>query len=74
MSTNIRYIEYTGERLVRENERHHICGLSRAAWYRLEREGRAPRRFPIGERSVAWRLSELEKWVEIRARGEEWVG
>ena len=60
------------ERLIREPERRRITGVSRAHWARLEAAGRAPHRIALSERVVAWRLSDLERWVEIRARGDEW--
>ena len=60
------------ERLAREPERHSITGVSRAHWARLELAGRAPRRIQISERIVAWRLTQLVRWVELKARGEEW--
>lgn len=72
MSTSMSVIEYRGERIVREPERRHITGPSRAHWYRLELEGEAPKRIAITERCVGWRLSDLERWVQLRARGEKW--
>lgn len=72
MSTSMSVIEYHGQRIIREPERRHIAGLSRAQWYRLEQEGRAPKRIPITERCVGWRLSDLERWVQLRSRGEDW--
>jgi prophage regulatory protein len=63
---------YHGERIIRERERATITGLSRPAWYRLERAGKAPRRHPITERTVGWALSDLERWVALRLRGEDW--
>ncbi|MGH9322069.1 MAG: helix-turn-helix transcriptional regulator [Vicinamibacteria bacterium] len=73
MTTTIQY-QYTGERIVREKERQTITGLSRPAWYRLERAGLAPRRRPITERTVGWRLTELQRWVDLTLSGEQWTG
>ena len=55
------------ERLVREPERREITGISRAHWAVLERAGDAPMRVLIGARGVAWRLSDLQAWIEQRA-------
>jgi len=60
------------ERFVREQERTRITGLSRASWYRLERDGRVPRRIRIDTRTVAWRLSALQRWIATVAAGDEW--
>ena len=42
--------------------------LSRATIYRLEREGNFPARVAIGERSVAWRSSQVSEWIAARTR------
>jgi len=45
-----------------------MTGLPRAtvyAWARLER---FPRPIKLGERSSAWRLDEVERWVEERTK------
>ena len=60
------------ERLVREPERRSITGCSRAHWHRLEAAGKAPKRIPISERIVAWRLTQVMAWVAAKSRGEEW--
>lgn len=57
------------DRIVREQERAHITGLSRTAWWQAERENRAPRRRRIGPGSVGWLESELQEWVRSRAEG-----
>lgn len=35
---------------------------------RLEKAGKFPKRIRIGERRVGWRLSEIEAWLDERAR------
>ena len=55
------------ERLVREPERARITGVSRAHWANMEAQGQAPKRILIGVRTIAWRLSDLLKWVERAA-------
>ncbi len=59
-------------RFVRERERKHITGISRTQWWRLEKEGRAPKRRQLGLNSVAWLDFELYRYVQIRAEGKEW--
>lgn len=58
-------------RIVREQERRAITGLSRSQCMRLEREGLFPRRRKLGKNSVGWILSELETWITSRAVGLE---
>ena len=54
------------EALLRIKDVRSATGLSRASIYRAEREGRFPARVPIGERSVAWRASEVQAWIADR--------
>jgi prophage regulatory protein len=51
------------ERLIAEAECRARSGLSRAQRWRLEREGRFPRRLRLGPRTVRWRLSEILAWI-----------
>jgi prophage regulatory protein len=57
--------------IVREHERFRITGLSRVQWWRLEREGKVPRRIQLGVNSVGWLRHELEAWVADRAAQRE---
>jgi prophage regulatory protein len=41
-----------------------VIGLSRPMVYRLEREGRFPKRRRLGPRATGWLLSELERWLQ----------
>ncbi len=52
--------------VVREQGRRKITGLSRVQWWRLEREGLAPRRIRLGRNSVGWIRTELTAWVRAR--------
>ncbi|MDZ4821587.1 MAG: AlpA family phage regulatory protein [Planctomycetota bacterium] len=38
--------------------------LSRTTIWRLERQGKFPRRFKIGSKSVGWLENEVEDWVK----------
>ena len=51
------------DRFIREPERVRITGLSRSAWYKLEREGKVPKRIQLGPRTVGWKLSDIERWI-----------
>ncbi|HFW4798206.1 TPA: helix-turn-helix transcriptional regulator [Salmonella enterica subsp. diarizonae serovar 60-67:z35:-] len=51
------------ERLVREDERRNITGLSRSTVWRLEREGAFPKRKQTGKNSCAWLMSDLLLWM-----------
>jgi len=59
-------IPQTLDPLLREPARRAVTGLSRSAWYVLMNEGEAPKPVPIGQRAVAWRSSDLQKWIEAR--------
>lgn len=45
-----------------ENERARLTGVPRPTWWRIEKEGKAPKRIKVTQRRVAWRLSEIRKW------------
>ncbi len=55
------------DHLIREDERRFITSISRAQAYELEKKCLFPARVKIGQRSVAWRLSEIITWVEKRS-------
>lgn len=56
----------TRDRFMREPEVHNITGLSRTTRWRLEREGKFPRRRAISDASVGWLESEIDSWVADR--------
>jgi predicted DNA-binding transcriptional regulator AlpA len=39
-------------------------GLGRSTIYRLIPEGQFPRNYPLGGNRVAWRESDIDRWVE----------
>ena len=45
-------------------------GLKRSQIYLLMKEGRFPKPLQLGPRSVAWRLDELDEWIEQLPRSE----
>ena len=59
------------DRIVRENERRHITGLSRTSAWRMERQGQFPRRRRVSNGTVGWLLSELLEFVASRQRVDQ---
>ncbi len=55
------------DRFIRENERQLITSISRSQAWKLEQKGLFPKRIKLGNRSVCWRLSEIQQWIENRS-------
>ncbi|MBS7472160.1 AlpA family transcriptional regulator [Pseudomonas syringae] len=51
------------DRLLRLDEVLHTTGLGRNTVYRRIREGTFPKQVRIGPNSVAWRQSEIARWI-----------
>ena len=62
------------DRLVRLPEVLHLCGLSRTAVYDLIARKAFPGPVRIGPRSVGWRHSEVQAWIETRPRATGFLG
>ncbi|HIJ85705.1 MAG: Prophage CP4-57 regulatory [Magnetococcales bacterium] len=56
----------TTDRLLRKKEVLAVSGLAVSSLYDLIRRGDFPRPRKLGERSVAWRESEIRAWIESR--------
>lgn len=41
-------------------------GYSRMHLFRLERDGKFPKRVPLGPNSVGWLASEIDAWIAAR--------
>jgi prophage regulatory protein len=54
------------DRFVREKECGQITGLSRPTRWRLERDGKFPKRRRISPNAIGWLASELEEWLRSR--------
>jgi predicted DNA-binding transcriptional regulator AlpA len=54
------------DRFIREVERRQVTGLSRTTWWRLERQGVAPKRRQLSANSTGWLLSEITAWMQSR--------
>ncbi|GDY28271.1 hypothetical protein AHAT_41610 [Agarivorans sp. Toyoura001] len=55
-------------RFVRERECAQITGLSRQRRWKMEKQGTFPKRINLGPRTIAWKLSELQQWIEDTAK------
>lgn len=55
------------DRYVREAECEDRTGLSKTTRWRLEREGKFPKRRKISNNAVGWLNSELTDWIKSRA-------
>ena len=53
-------------RFLRLREVQHQTGLGRSALYQAIREGKFPRPYSIGPRSVAWASNEVDAWMDSR--------
>lgn len=60
--------QLANDRLVKEKERQIITSISRSQAWKLEKQGKFPKRFKLSERSIAWKLSELLAWVDDQER------
>ena len=56
------------DRLIDAKERRRLVPFSDMHVWRLERDGRFPKRIKIGPNRVAWQLSEILAWIEAKAR------
>jgi len=60
------------DRLIGEEERRRITGLSRTTWWRRERDDPAtPKSIYLGPNTIRWRLSEIHAWMDNLPRAEE---
>ena len=55
------------DRLIDAKERRLLVPYSDMHVWRLEREGKFPKRIKIGANRVAWRLSEILAWIDEKA-------
>lgn len=61
-------------RFIRQPEILRRTGLSKITIYRMELEGRFPRRRKIGVHAVAWVEAEIDAWCAECAAGGPWEG
>jgi prophage regulatory protein len=54
------------DRLLTLPQVRQIVPYSAMHLWRLEKDGKFPRRIKVGPNRVAWSQSEISKWVEVR--------
>lgn len=52
------------DRLIRRAQVLELTGLSRTTLWKMEREGRFPRRRQVGRAAVAWSEREVVEWMQ----------
>ena len=45
-----------------------LTGLSRSTIYDMMRRGKFPASIQLGERAIGWLASDIDAWIEARAR------
>lgn len=56
----------SSEKILRTKEVQGQTKLGRTTIWRLEREGRFPKRVQLSDRRVGWKASDVEAWVQSR--------
>lgn len=46
------------------NDAAHLCGVSRATWWRLHSAGKCPMPVRVTSKSPRWRVDELRAWLD----------
>ena len=54
------------DRIIGSAERRRLLPFSDMHIWRLERQGRFPKRIKLGEHRVGWDLDEIVAWIEAR--------
>ena len=60
-------MEKTKERIIRKPELLSIIGLSDPTIWRMEKDGKFPKRLRLGGNSCGWLESEVDDWLKERA-------
>ncbi len=56
-----------GDRVARKPEVFRITGMSDTTIWRMEQEGKFPKRLRLGGSACGWLLSEVSAWLQQRA-------
>jgi len=56
-------------KIIRKPKVRELTGYSDTTIWRLEKQGRFPKRVRLGEMSVGWYADEVCEWVRLRLRG-----
>lgn len=54
------------ERIILEAERKRMTGISRTTAWRMEKQGKYPKRRKVSDGLVGWLESELDEWIANR--------
>ncbi len=57
---------FPDDRIVSAKERRQLIPYSDMHVWRMEQDGRFPKRIRLGENRVGWSLRELQEWIEAR--------
>ena len=61
------------DRLLRRREVEEITGLSRSTIYRMLKTGQFPQSVRIRSRSVRWKLSDINEWMDSKTSGRAYM-
>lgn len=61
----------TGQRVLRKPELMGRIGLSDVTLWRMEQEGKFPRRIRLGGNSVGWLSAEIDDWLQERMENRD---
>jgi prophage regulatory protein len=59
----------SNQTLVRPREAAAMLGVSRKHLYALADQPNFPKRIHVSDRVVAWRVADIEAWIDARAQG-----
>ena len=59
----------SNQTLVRPREAAAMLGISRKDLYALADQPSFPKRIHVSDRVVAWRVADIEAWIDTRAQG-----
>ena len=59
------------DRILRKEEVLRACGISKSTPYPMIPQGKFPRPVRLGQRSVGWKESEVEAWLQSRPRASQ---
>ena len=59
----------SNQTLVRPKEAAAMLGISRKHLYALADQPNVPKRLHVSDRVVAWRVADIEAWIDTRAQG-----
>lgn len=56
----------TPMQFIRKNKVLEMTGLKHGSLYNLMSLGQFPKQYKLSERSVAWKLAEVQQWIDTR--------